>query len=92
MRALRKAMKGADELTQSPSALIKIPTTPCTICRPGAVAQSEALQKWLNTFPGIFVKVHGIPGEKTSNAYRKVTGHYLQGMGEGRNQLHEFRL
>jgi len=39
----------------------------------------EALQTMLNTFPGIFVKVDGIPGEKTSDAFKKVTGHFLSG-------------
>ncbi len=39
--------------------------------------RAEALQRWLNTFPGVFVKVDGIPGKKTSNAYRIVTGSYL---------------
>lgn len=37
------------------------------------------LQEWLNTFPGIFVKVDGIPAERTSNAYLAVTGSYLPG-------------
>lgn len=39
--------------------------------------QVEELQRWLNTFPGIFVKVDGIPYEKTSDAYKLVTGRYL---------------
>lgn len=43
------------------------------------VANVEALQRWLNTFPGIFVKVDGVPGERTSEAYRQVTGAYLPG-------------
>lgn len=43
------------------------------------VRQIELLQAWLNTFPGIFVKVDGVPGRKTSDAYKKVTGNYLPG-------------
>ena len=43
------------------------------------VAAANALQTWLNTHPGIWVKVDGIPGEKTSDAYRLVTGSYLPG-------------
>jgi|RhiMetdeSRZDD1v2_1073273.scaffolds.fasta_scaffold17509_10 lysozyme family protein len=39
----------------------------------------ENLQRLLNTFPGIFVKVDGVPGEKTSDAFKKVTGHFLVG-------------
>lgn len=50
---------------------------------PTTVAQAEALQKWLNTFPGIFIKVDGAPGEKTSDAYKKVTGGYLPGDPRG---------
>jgi lysozyme family protein len=46
---------------------------------PAVVARAEALQQWLNTFPGIFVKVDGIPGQRTSDAYQKVTGSYLPG-------------
>ena len=37
------------------------------------------LQRWLNTFPGVFVKVDGIPGRRTSDAYRAVTGKRLPG-------------
>ena len=37
------------------------------------------LQRWLNTFAGIFLKVDGICGDKTSEAYRQVTGSYLPG-------------
>jgi hypothetical protein len=33
----------------------------------------------LNTYPGIFLKVDGITGPKTSDAYRRVTGLYLPG-------------
>ncbi len=46
---------------------------------PIAAARAEELQRWLNTFPGIFVKVDGTPGKRTSDAYRKVTGAYLPG-------------
>ncbi|NTU43154.1 MAG: hypothetical protein HGA78_08920 [Nitrospirales bacterium] len=46
---------------------------------PQEVSRAEDLQRWLNTFPAIFVKVDGIPGEKTSNAYKVVTGAYLPG-------------
>jgi lysozyme family protein len=46
---------------------------------PAVVTQAEDLQRWLNTFPGIFVKVDGAPGQRTSDAYRKVTGSFLPG-------------
>lgn len=47
------------------------------------VVRVEDLQHWLNTFPGIFVKVDGVPGNRTSEAYRKVTGMYLPGDPRG---------
>ncbi len=43
------------------------------------IPYAEELQKYLNTIPGIFVKVDGIPGNKTSEAFKKVTGYYLFG-------------
>ena len=46
---------------------------------PEMVARAEELQRWLNTFPGIFLMVDGIPGPRTSEAYKKVTGSYLPG-------------
>ncbi|MFL6333200.1 MAG: hypothetical protein ACJ754_07635 [Pyrinomonadaceae bacterium] len=39
----------------------------------------ETLQKALNLFPGIFLKVDGFAGKETSDAFRKVTGYYLKG-------------
>ncbi|MBU4054753.1 MAG: hypothetical protein KKA41_10335, partial [Proteobacteria bacterium] len=50
---------------------------------PALVTRAEDLQRWLNTFPGIFVKVDGVPGNITSEAYHKVTGHYLPGDPRG---------
>ena len=50
---------------------------------PEDVARAEDLQRWLNTFPGIFVKVDGSPGDRTSAAFFKVTGHYLPGDPRG---------
>jgi lysozyme family protein len=40
---------------------------------------AEELQKFLSTFPGVYVKVDGYPGAKTSEAFKKVTGYYLYG-------------
>lgn len=40
---------------------------------------AEELQRALNNFPGIFVKVDGVAGAKTSDAFKKVTGHFLVG-------------
>jgi lysozyme family protein len=46
---------------------------------PLIVAKTELLQRRLNTVPGISIKVDGISGQGTSEAYRKVTGSYLPG-------------
>jgi len=40
---------------------------------------AKMLQRSLNTFPGIFLKVDGVPGTRTSDAFQKVTGHFLKG-------------
>lgn len=48
--------------------------------RPNAVTPGGAeLQKFLNQFPGIFLREDGKLGEKTSDAYRQVFGQYLAG-------------
>ena len=46
---------------------------------PNVNQRAEDLQRWLNTFPGVFVKIDGVPGPRTSDGYRKVTGAYLPG-------------
>jgi lysozyme family protein len=43
------------------------------------VPHAEELQAYLNTIPGIFLTVDGQPGQRTSDAFKKVTGHYLIG-------------
>ena len=43
------------------------------------LTRAMELQNWLNTFPGIFLRVDGICGDKTSAAYMQVTGSYLPG-------------
>ncbi|OBP15706.1 hypothetical protein A5320_10400 [Rheinheimera sp. SA_1] len=44
---------------------------------PAQQAKAVALQEWLNTHPGIFVKPDGIPGRRTSDANFRISGHYL---------------
>ncbi|GGX91938.1 hypothetical protein GCM10007160_19340 [Litchfieldella qijiaojingensis] len=80
----RLAEKGEIDFQDRPSPRTKRKPLICSYSmsrsRSAAVVASvEALQRWLNTFPGLFVKVDGIPGERTSEAYRKVTGNYLPG-------------
>jgi hypothetical protein len=43
------------------------------------IEYGEQLQKFLNQFPGVRVLVDGVPGQKTSDAFKLVTGNYLQG-------------
>ena len=43
------------------------------------IEYSEQLQQYLNQFPGIRVLVDGVPGQKTSDAFKLVTGNYLSG-------------
>jgi lysozyme family protein len=50
---------------------------------PAVVAQAEALQRWLNTFPGVFTKIDGVPGKGTSDAFHAVTGRFLPGDPRG---------
>ncbi len=40
---------------------------------------AKKLQAALNTLPGIFLLVDGVPGTKTSDAFRTATGHFLMG-------------
>jgi len=46
---------------------------------PAELARAIALQNWLSTHSGIFLRPDGIAGRNTSQAYRLVTGHYLPG-------------
>jgi lysozyme family protein len=43
------------------------------------IPYGKELQIFLNQFPGIFLNTDGAPGEKTSNAVKKVFGFYLKG-------------
>lgn len=43
------------------------------------VPYARELQEFLNTLPGVYVKPDGWPSDKTSEAFRKVSGYYLQG-------------
>ncbi len=50
---------------------------------PRIIERATALQIWLDSHPGIYLKVDGWPGQRTSNAFRKVTGSYLPGDPRG---------
>lgn len=44
-----------------------------------SIERGEDLQRFLNTFPGISLRVDGATGDKTSDAVRQVFGFYLAG-------------
>jgi len=46
---------------------------------PVEVAAAKTLQQWLSNFSGVFLAVDGIAGDRTSDAFKLVTGHYLVG-------------
>lgn len=48
------------------------------------VDNGKELQQFLNQFSGIYLSVDGCLGDKTSEAFQKVTGYYL--FGDPRNQ------
>lgn len=43
------------------------------------IPYADELQTFLNKVPGIYLKPDGIPGKRTSDAFKKVTGYYLKG-------------
>lgn len=45
----------------------------------GVIPHGEEVQEFLNKFPGINLKVDGWPGRKSSDAFKLVTGYYLNG-------------
>lgn len=70
----------ADQPAPTPgSAPLICPYTAAKSDDPTFIARAKDLQNWLNTYPGVFLKVDGVPGPQTSDAYRKVIGHYLPG-------------
>jgi len=75
----RMAEKGAIEFIKS----IEVgPEAPVPLIRYSSEEksnQAEELQMFLNRLPGIYVKIDGYPGEKTSDAFKQVTGYYLHG-------------
>ena len=40
---------------------------------------AKSLQRALNSLPGIYLRVDGVPDTRTSDAFKKVTGHFLKG-------------
>ena len=79
--AERRLIAFADQPTPAPDAAPLV--VRYTLTRPADPAAAIALQNWLTTHAGIFVKPDGVAGEKTSDAYKVVTGHFLPGDPRG---------
>jgi hypothetical protein len=47
------------------------------------LAGARLLQEFMNQFPGIYLKLDGKPGEKTSDAFKQLTGYHLSGDPRG---------
>jgi lysozyme family protein len=78
--AEREHIEFADQPAPAPSdAPLVVNYATKASSNPVVVQKTEDLQRWLNTFPGVFVKVDGVAGRRTSEAYRKITGSYLKG-------------
>jgi lysozyme family protein len=63
----------------APSAMPLVMFSETLPADPDAAERVRELQRFLNTFPGVFVKVDGVAGPKTSDAHRVATGHFLAG-------------
>lgn len=50
---------------------------------PAKVAAAKVLQQWPSSFPGVSLALDGIAGNKTSDAFKRVTGCYLVGDPRG---------
>lgn len=77
--AERGEIEFADQPRPTTDAPVGVAWSMQKAAEPAAVRRAEELQRWLNTFPGIFVRVDGVPGNRTSEAFRLVTGNYLPG-------------
>jgi lysozyme family protein len=78
----RLAEKGMADFSQP----VIVDTTSTPLLRYAPAEKSPyamQLQVFLNQLPGIFVKEDGFAGSKTSEAFQKVSGHYLHGDPRG---------
>lgn len=61
------------------STLPEVPYASFASSDPKQLQKAEDLQRLLNMFPGVSLKVDGVAGPRTSAAYKIVTGKYLPG-------------
>lgn len=77
---LRRLHDAGHPLPPPPPAVPLPPEFQAVRYAPGVFsADAQALQRWLNTHPGVSLVPDGRAGQRTSNALRFVTGRYLQG-------------
>ena len=77
----RLAEKGATDLSM-PGPAKATPRAGVALLRYDSSRETPgglALQRYLNSFPGIFLREDGVLGETSSNAFRHVSGMWLQG-------------
>jgi lysozyme family protein len=75
--AERGALEFPDQPRPEPDEPLLVAFSKRLSADPARVEQAKQLQRWLNTHPGIFVLVDGVPGRRTSDAFRAVTGTLL---------------
>lgn len=82
---LRRMAEKESFILSDPEAITLLKTGPAVrYSMDECSSYAEQLQMFLNTFPGIYVRVDGYPGPKTSEACKKVMGYYLH--GDSRNE------
>jgi hypothetical protein len=77
-----------DKKTEEPkvpdaTALPEVPYALCASSDPKELEKAKDLQRRLNMFPSVSLKVDGVPGPQTSAAYKTVTRKYLSGDPRG---------
>lgn len=70
---------GADERPRVAPATTAAPLVRYAPNPPEPIEEAAVLQEFLNRLPGLFVRVDGVPGPRTSEALYRATGSYLPG-------------
>ena len=68
-----------EEFAPSPTVVVPRADLPALRYSTKRIAYADKLQEFLNQFPDIYLKVDGKPGQKTSDAFKAVSGQYLTG-------------